>query len=126
MAWDSSKGFWANIGGGIADNTVEKIPNWDSSKGFWENTAGGIADNTVEKIPNWDSSKGVTENITGGAQDVFKDAAKTLSGVGTSLLDGVKRYWYLPVIIGGAVVLVKVLKKDQTQELLRALAASRR
>ena len=126
MAWDSSKGFWANVGGGIADNTVERIPGWDESKGFWENTAGGIADNTVERIPGWDESKGVTENIVGGTKDVLTEAAKTVSGVGTSLLNGVKRYWYVPVIIGGAVVLVKVLKKDQAQDIIRALAASRR
>ena len=44
MAWDNSKGFWANVGGGIADNTVEKIPGWDSSKGFFDNVVGGTAD----------------------------------------------------------------------------------
>ncbi len=125
MAWDSSKGFWANVGGGIADNTVEKIPGWDSSKGFWDNVGGGIADNTVEKIPGWDSSKGVTANITGGASDVFKGAVQTVSGVGSALTNGLKRYWYIPVLIGGAVVLVKVLKKDQAKELVRALAAKR-
>ena len=99
---------------------------WDSSKGFWANVGGGIADNTVERIPGWDESKGVTENIVGGTKDVLTEAAKTVSGVGTSLLNGVKRYWYVPVIIGGAVVLVKVLKKDQAQDIIRALAASRR
>ena len=50
MAWDSSKGFWANIGGGIADNTVEKIPGWDSSKGVFDNVVGGTAD-VLGKIP---------------------------------------------------------------------------
>lgn len=58
MAWDSSKGFWENVGGGIADNTVEKIGGWDSSKGFWD-------------------------NVAGGAQDVLKEIPKTLGGVGS-------------------------------------------
>ena len=98
---------------------------WDSSKGFWANVGGGLADNTVEKIPGWDSSKGVTANITGGANDVFKGAVQTISGVGSSLTNGLKRYWYIPVLIGGAVVLVKVLKKDRTREFVRALAAKR-
>ena len=112
MAWDSSKGFWANIGGGIADNTVEKIPNWDSSKGFWENTAGGIADNTVEKIPNWDSSKGVTDNIIGGAGDVFNSVSSAVSGVGSVAISGLKKY-ALPIAAIGAAVLIlpRLLKK---------------
>ena len=50
MGWDSNKGFWANVGGGIADNTVEKIPGWDSNKGFWANVAGGTQD-ALEQIP---------------------------------------------------------------------------
>ena len=58
MAWDSSKGFWANVGGGIADNTVEKIPGWDSSKGFFD-------------------------NVAGGTQDVLKQIPKAFSGVGS-------------------------------------------
>ena len=97
MAWDSSKGFWANVGGGIADNTVEKIPGWDSSKGFWENTAGGIADNTVEKIPGWDDSKGVFANVAGGTQDVLGQIPKAFSGLGSVAV---------PLLIGAAVVLL--------------------
>ena len=58
MAWDSSKGFWENVGGGIADNTVEKIGGWDSSKGFWD-------------------------NVAGGAQDVLKEIPKAVGGVGS-------------------------------------------
>ena len=58
MAWDSSKGFWANVGGGIADNTVEKIGGWDSSKGFWD-------------------------NVVGGTQDVLGQIPKALGGVGS-------------------------------------------
>ena len=107
MAWDSSKGFWANVGGGIADNTVEKIPGWDSSKGVFENVAGGIADNTVEKIPGWDSSKGVFANIGGG------------------LWDNLRKYWYIPVIIGGVFIGYKVLTAGQMNKLLAAVAAKK-
>lgn len=99
---------------------------WDSSKGFWENVGGGIADNTVEKIPNWDSSKGFTENVTGGFNDALDTVSKTVGGVGSSILNGVKRYWYVPVIIGGAVVLVRVLKKDSAKDLLRAVLAAKK
>ncbi len=112
MAWDSSKGFWANVGGGIADNTVEKIPGWDSSKGVFDNVAGGLADNTVEKIPGWDSSKGVFDNIVGGAGDVFNGAAKTIGGVGSVAVSALKKYLVPAAIIGGAVlILPRLLKK---------------
>ena len=112
MAWDSSKGFWANVGGGIADNTVEKIPGWDSSKGVFENVAGGIADNTVEKIPGWDDSKGVTDNIVGGTKDALDDAAKAVAGVGSAATDVLKKY-VLPIALVGAAVLIlpQLLKK---------------
>ena len=126
MAWDSSKGFWANIGGGIADNTVERIPGWDDSKGFWENTSGGIADNTVERIPGWDSSKGITANITGGVNDALTDVSKTLGGVGSSVLNGLKRYWYVPVIVGGVIVGYKVLNKNQMSNLIAAALAAKK
>ena len=82
MAWDSSKGFWANVGGGIADNTVEKIPGWDSSKGVFDNVAGGLWDN-------------------------------------------LKKYWYIPVIVGGVIVGYKVLTAGQMNKLLTALAAKK-
>ena len=97
MAWDSSKGFWANVGGGIADNTVEKIPGWDSSKGFFDNVGGGIADNTVEKIPGWDSSKGFFNNVVGGTADVLGSIPKALGGLGSVAV---------PILIGVAAVLL--------------------
>lgn len=85
---------------------------WDTSKGFWANIGGGIADNTVEKIPGWDDSKGVFDNVVGGANDVLSNVSKTVSGVGSVAISGLKKYIVPAAIIGGAVlILPKLLKK---------------
>ena len=84
---------------------------WDSSKGFWANVGGGIADNTVEKIGGWDSSKGVFDNIIGGTQDVLGDVSKTIGGVGSVAISGLKKYIVPAAIIGGAVLILPKLLK---------------
>ena len=87
--------------------------SWDNSKGFWANVGGGIADNTVEKIPNWDDSKGFTQNVTGGASDLLGAAAKTVSGVGSSFLGGLKKYAIPAAIIGAGVLLLPQLLRKK-------------
>lgn len=85
---------------------------WDTSKGFWANIGGGIADNTVEKIPGWDDSKGVFDNVVGGANDVLSNVSKTVGGVGSVAAASLKKYLLPAAIIGGAVlILPQLLKK---------------
>ena len=97
---------------------------WDDSKGVFENIGGGIADNTVEKIPGWDDSKGVTDNIVGGVKDGVDSAVKAVQDVARGPLDALKKYWYVPVIIGGVIIGYKLLTKPNPQ-LMAALSKIR-
>ena len=65
----------------------------------------------------------MTENIAGGLNDTLDTVSKTLGGVGSSILNGLKRYWYVPVIVGGVIIGYKVLNKNQMANLIAALAA---
>lgn len=94
---------------------------WDDSKGFWDNVGGGIADNTVEKLPAWDSSKGVTENISGGVQDGINSAVKAVQDVAGGTFSTLKKYWYVPVIIGGMFIGYKLLTGNPNAQMIRAI-----
>jgi len=86
---------------------------WDSSRGFWDNVAGGIADNTLAKIPGWgwDGSKGFWDNVGGGLSDNANAAAKTIQNVAGNVLNPLKKYWYVPVIVGGVIIGYKLLTR---------------
>ena len=71
----------------LADDTVEKIPGWDADKGFFDNTAGGISDGV----------RVVT--------DAFGNAAKAAAELGSSALNGVKK-WGPLVLAGGLAILL--------------------
>lgn len=73
----------------LANDTVEKIPGWDSDKGFTKNVAGGISDNV----------KVVT--------DAFGNAAKAATELGSSALNGLKKYAPLALAGGLAILLLR-------------------
>jgi hypothetical protein len=63
-----------------------------------------------EFIPGWDASKSATENITGGFKvitDAFGNAAKAASELGSSTINGVKKWGPLALAGGLALLLLK-------------------
>lgn len=104
IPWDDSKDVFGNIGGGLADlgnglsGAVTTATDW-------------VADNTVEKLPAWDSSKGVTENISGGVKDGIDTVVKTVEDVAGGAFSTLKKYWYVPVIVGGVIIGYRLLTR---------------
>lgn len=87
------------------------IPNPDPNKSPFENYLDGFADNTVEKVPGWDENKGIADNVVSGASngvkvitDAFGNAVKAVEGVGSSVVDGVKKYG--PLVLAGGLILL--------------------
>lgn len=97
---------------------------WDDSKGFLDNIGGGIADNTVERIPGWDSSKGVADNVVGGVQDGINSVSQTVKGLAGDVFGTLRKYWYVPVIVGGVIIGYKLIKQPNPQ-LIAALSKIR-
>lgn len=74
-----------------------------------------LANDTVEKIPGWDENKGLTDNIGGGISDgvkvitdAFGNAAKAATELGSSALNGVKKYG--PLVLAGGLALLLLRK----------------
>jgi len=101
--------------GTYESGTTTPIPNPDPNKSSFENYLDGFADNTVEKIPGWDENKGITDNVVSEASngvkvvtDAFGNAVKAAEGVGSSVVNGVKKYG--PLVLAGGLALL-LLKK---------------
>ena len=93
--------------GTYESGTTTPIPNPDPNKSSFENYLDGFADNTVEKIPGWDENKGITDNVSNGVKvvtDAFGNAVKAAEGVGSSVIDGVKKYG--PLVLAGGLILL--------------------
>ena len=97
--------------GTYESGTTTAIPNPDPDKSSFENYSDGFADNTVENIPGWDENKGITDNLVSGASngvkvvtDAFGNAVKAAEGVGSSVVNGVKKYG--PLVLAGGLILL--------------------
>ena len=98
--------------GTYESGTTTPIPNPDPNKSAFENYLDGFADNTVEKIPGWDENKGITDNVVSETSngvrvitDAFGNAAKAASELGSSAVNGVKK-WGPLVLAGGLAILL--------------------
>lgn len=72
------------------------------------------------------------ENISKGVGDIVQGAAKVTGDIFGGLADSLnilKKYWYVPVIIGGVIVGYRLIKNNNPQALtasaIRALAAQK-
>lgn len=100
--------------GTYESGTPTPIPNPDPDKSPFENYKDGFADNTVEKIPGWDPDKGITENAKSAASngvkvvtDAFSNGFKAASELGSSAVNGLKKYAPLALAGGLAILLLR-------------------
>lgn len=70
---------------------------------------------------SYEDVSNVVSGTVKGVGDFFGGVANTVNGA----INAVKKYWYVPVIIGGVVIGYKLLNTSQSTKLLAALAAKK-
>lgn len=68
---------------------------------------------------SWEDASNVVSGTVKGVGDFFGGVSNTINGA----INAVKKYWYVPIIIGGVIVGYKLLNASQMTKLLTALAA---
>lgn len=90
---------------------------WDDSKDVWNNLAGGAQD-LAEKWTNYRIFGG---NLIDGKSNPAAEVVKGVTGAVNDSLSVVKKYWYVPVIVGGVIIGYKLIKGGPNAQLIRAL-----
>lgn len=70
---------------------------------------------------SWEDTSNAVSQTVKGVGDFFGGVANTVNGA----INAVKKYWYVPVIVGGVIIGYKLLNTSQTSKMIAALAAKK-
>ena len=70
---------------------------------------------------SWEDTSNAVSQTVKGVGDFFGGVANTLTGA----FNTIKKYWYVPVVVGGVIIGYKLLNTSQTSKMIAALAAKK-